>query len=501
MDVLVLHVRQDTASASVIMDHVRQILSVLDASLFEMSLFEIGDAYKQTPPHRIALMLASRQALSKPASTIFERHALEAWSENSLILVKLDDAELPLGLRDLTIIDASDTLSSHAAAEAIVSEIFTALRHDDLPTISLHQLTQASIDQAVQASGDPVACSASPSEIHISPTVFDADEIRENELAAALDRANEQSIKRAQDLLSRHRPRVNIEYSLESQQPPRNLPAPPGTTKQNKQKWWLTVFCIGLLGFVTSVETAWYQRAPLTDAVAPEEGWLPQGYITASTAAALAILCLWMTRHRIAAALKHARDAFRRQTSTQAEPREEITPRDPPPIFNPDRRAVLNQNETQATDHRVDFPTAIRSAEQENHLGTEGHVFISYARADRIRVEPIVDTISRDGKRSIWIDKNNITSGPGFAGAIVRAIRSAETVVVMCSQAAFQSDHVKREVYLADRYQRPLSPVFLEEAKAPDDLEYFFAHLEPLRVFELSKERIAQELDRTLSTR
>ena len=30
----------------------------------------------------------------------------------------------------------------------------------------------------------------------------------------------------------------------------------------------------------------------------------------------------------------------------------------------------------------------------------------------------------------------------------------------MCSKAAFESDHVKREVYLADRYRKKLVPVY-----------------------------------------
>ncbi|HVY84234.1 MAG TPA: TIR domain-containing protein, partial [Caulobacterales bacterium] len=71
-----------------------------------------------------------------------------------------------------------------------------------------------------------------------------------------------------------------------------------------------------------------------------------------------------------------------------------------------------------------------------------------------------------------------------WAGEIVRAIRGAKGVIVMCSSAAFESDHVKREVYLADRYKKPLVPVFIEDAKPPEDFEYFFAGVQWLKLFE-----------------
>ena len=57
--------------------------------------------------------------------------------------------------------------------------------------------------------------------------------------------------------------------------------------------------------------------------------------------------------------------------------------------------------------------------------------------------------------------------------------------MVMCSKHAFESDHVKREVYLADRYKKPLSPVFIEDAKPPEDFEYFFASVQWLELWKL----------------
>ena len=76
----------------------------------------------------------------------------------------------------------------------------------------------------------------------------------------------------------------------------------------------------------------------------------------------------------------------------------------------------------------------------------------------------------------------------------MRAIRGAADVVVMCSKAAFESDHVKREIYLADRYKKRLVPVFIEDATPPEDFEYFFAGVQFLKLFETPEAQRADAL-------
>jgi hypothetical protein len=109
-------------------------------------------------------------------------------------------------------------------------------------------------------------------------------------------------------------------------------------------------------------------------------------------------------------------------------------------------------------------------------------VFISYARANATLVLPVVEGVKKE--RKVWLDQNEIGLGDGWAGEIVRAIKTAHDVVVMCSAAAFESDHVKREVYLADRYKKRLLPVFIEDAQPPEDFEYFFAGVQFLKLHE-----------------
>jgi len=126
-------------------------------------------------------------------------------------------------------------------------------------------------------------------------------------------------------------------------------------------------------------------------------------------------------------------------------------------------------------------------------------VFVSYARANQGAVLPVIDAVKQLGKR-FWLDQQGIAAGEGWAGEIVRAIKASPRVVVMCSQAAFESDHVKREIYLADRYQKRLVPVFIEQADPPEDFEYFFAGVQMLKLFETPEAERPQALAQALGS-
>jgi hypothetical protein len=72
-------------------------------------------------------------------------------------------------------------------------------------------------------------------------------------------------------------------------------------------------------------------------------------------------------------------------------------------------------------------------------------------------------------------------------------------VMVMCSPSAFESDHIKREVYLADRYKKPMLPVFIADAKPPEDFEYFFAGVQWLELFKLPEADRAAAIGKALA--
>ena len=114
-------------------------------------------------------------------------------------------------------------------------------------------------------------------------------------------------------------------------------------------------------------------------------------------------------------------------------------------------------------------------------------------------VDPIVTMIESNG-HVIWIDRKGIQAGQTWAGEIVRGLKSAAQFLIMCSPRAFESDQIKREVYLADKYKKPMLPVFIEAAEPPDDFEYFFAGVQWLELFSLGADEKGPALQQALTS-
>lgn len=124
-------------------------------------------------------------------------------------------------------------------------------------------------------------------------------------------------------------------------------------------------------------------------------------------------------------------------------------------------------------------------------------VFVSYARRNGDVVYPLVAEVEAAG-REVWIDKDEIHAGGNWAGMIVRAIRESDTFCLMCSAEAFESDNVRREIYIADKYKRKLLPVRLDAAELPEDFEYFLIDRQWLDLTAANPEERVQRLMQAL---
>ncbi|MHB8647360.1 MAG: AAA family ATPase [Thermomicrobiales bacterium] len=100
------------------------------------------------------------------------------------------------------------------------------------------------------------------------------------------------------------------------------------------------------------------------------------------------------------------------------------------------------------------------------------YVFVSYASADRERVLPVVDALTRAGI-GVWMDREGISGGANYAEEITEAIKGAAAFVLMASAASLASRNVKQEIALAWRFERPYLPLLLEIVTIPDDLAYW----------------------------
>jgi hypothetical protein len=101
-------------------------------------------------------------------------------------------------------------------------------------------------------------------------------------------------------------------------------------------------------------------------------------------------------------------------------------------------------------------------------------VFASYSRKDQEKIDQVIGEIEETGIK-IWLDRKNIGGGTTWPEEIVRAIRNAQSCVLFCSSQAFESDHVLREVNLADSHKKLLVPIFIEETAVPDSFAYYLS--------------------------
>jgi tetratricopeptide (TPR) repeat protein len=110
------------------------------------------------------------------------------------------------------------------------------------------------------------------------------------------------------------------------------------------------------------------------------------------------------------------------------------------------------------------------------------HLFISYAHADRDVALKISKALKKSGIE-VWIDKS-IVGGQVWTSDITRAIRTARAILLVASSRSLTRPIVKKEIFYAVDENKPIVPVFIEEAKIPDDLKL---HLSGLHFMYINK--------------
>ena len=334
----------------------------------------------------VAILLISQHLVMSPWRLRLEQRALDAWADGRLILVKLDHAFAPVGLRDLPATDAS----FEAQREFKWNEIAQAAQNlKNAPWFSV-------------GPSDPLSREAAEAEKEVRAEQVEAWEKK----------------TRAKGKASFIRGLLAFVLCI------------PGAVAL------AAIGSIWLVNRIGPTPGGFTQLRAGLDALAERYG-APSGIGAWAAFAAVALMLIVLVS-AIASLFKK------------------------PARAEPASNAPLNS---------IDPPI------------TPSAIFVSYARANSGVVLPVLEAAKRAG-RKFWLDQQSTKAGDGWAGEIVRAIRGAPEVLVMCSQAAFESDHVKREIYLADRYKKRLVPVFVEAAQPPEDFEYFFAGVQWLNLFE-----------------
>ncbi len=110
-------------------------------------------------------------------------------------------------------------------------------------------------------------------------------------------------------------------------------------------------------------------------------------------------------------------------------------------------------------------------------------VFISYATADRKEALSVCTALERRG-RQCWISTRDVAPGENYQEAIVRSLRSARAMVLVFSDAANNSDEIKKELSLASRYHIPVMALRIEDVEPSDAFAYELSTRQWIDAFE-----------------
>ena len=98
-------------------------------------------------------------------------------------------------------------------------------------------------------------------------------------------------------------------------------------------------------------------------------------------------------------------------------------------------------------------------------------VFVSYATADRKQALSICKALERRGTEC-WIASRDVAPGENYQESIVRALRGARAMVLVFSDAANNSDEIKKELSLASRYHVPVMALRIADVEPSDAFAY-----------------------------
>lgn len=110
-------------------------------------------------------------------------------------------------------------------------------------------------------------------------------------------------------------------------------------------------------------------------------------------------------------------------------------------------------------------------------------VFISYATADRKEALAVCKAIERRGT-SCWISSRDVKPGENYQEAIVRTIRNSRAMVLVFSDAANNSDEIKKELSLASKHHVPLMALRIEDVEPSDAFAYELSTRQWIDAFE-----------------
>lgn len=116
-----------------------------------------------------------------------------------------------------------------------------------------------------------------------------------------------------------------------------------------------------------------------------------------------------------------------------------------------------------------------------------GYVFISYSTKDADQAEALRKALTDRGIRA-WMAPESIPVGSSYAGEITRALKGADGLVLLLTEASQSSMWVDREVERALSYGKPIFPVALEFVTLNDNFELYIGSQQIVPVQQINEQ-------------
>jgi hypothetical protein len=123
-------------------------------------------------------------------------------------------------------------------------------------------------------------------------------------------------------------------------------------------------------------------------------------------------------------------------------------------------------------------------------------VFISHSSKDKLTADAVCNRLESAGIRC-WIAPRDIIPGEGWSAAIMRGIDASKVMVLIFSENANVSAHVRREVAHACDHEITVIPVRIRDVIPKEGLKYY---LDELHWLDALSPPLANHLE-TLTTR
>lgn len=147
-----------------------------------------------------------------------------------------------------------------------------------------------------------------------------------------------------------------------------------------------------------------------------------------------------------------------------------------------------------------DAPPQPAAADAEPDVKPAGQdVFISYSRKDEAFIKQLYQELTGRGI-SAWYDRENIGVATHWPSQIVEGIRDCKVFVLAVSPDSAASVNVRKEVDLAQRYQKQIVPLIWRKTEIPVAMEYQLAGIQWIEFNESASPQNFNELAEVLTS-